>query len=215
MNYRVTLGFLVVAAVLAVLVVGLDKFNIGPTQTANANATSTTTASQSPQIYSFDDSKVTSLQLMQNGQTVQVDRQNGNWVVSGTGEPANQASFLSLVTRLSQLKATRGVDNPGDLSQYGLDSVKESALATLDDGTKYELDLGSKTPVQTGTYAKKSDAPDVYVIADQFQTDLERLVANPKQVPTPTPAPATSGTAPADLLGNGGTPLPVAGTPTP
>ena len=79
MNYRVTLGFLVAAAVLAVLVVGLDKFNIGPTQTANANATSTTTAAQSPQIFSFDDSKVTSLQLMQNGQTVQVDKQNGNW----------------------------------------------------------------------------------------------------------------------------------------
>src|SRR5215471_14788442 len=182
MNYRVTLGFLVAAAVLAVLVVGLDKFNIGPTQTANANATSTTTAAQSPQIFSFDDSKVTSLQLMQNGQTVQVDRQNGTWSVSGTGEPANQASFVSLVTRMSQLKATRQVDNPGDLSQYSLDSVKESAIVTLDDGTKYELDLGSKTPVQTGTYAKRSDAPDVYVIADQFQSDLERLVANPKQL---------------------------------
>jgi hypothetical protein len=215
MNYRVTLGFLVAAAVLAVLVVGLDKFNIGPTQSANANATSTTTAAQTPQIYSFDDSKVTSLQLMQNGQTVQVDKQNSTWSVSGTGEPANQASFTSLVTRLSQLKATRGVDNPGDLSQYGLDSVKESALATLDDGTKYELDLGSKTPVQTGTYAKKSDAPDVYVIADQFQSDLERLVANPKQPPTPTPAPPTSATTPATLLGNDGTPLATIGTPTP
>ncbi len=214
MNYRVTLGFLVAAAILAVLVVGLDKFNIGPTQTANTNATSTTTAAQTPQIFAFDDSKVTSLQLMQAGQTVQVDRQNGNWVVNGAGDPANQASFNSLVTRMSQLKATRGVDNPGDVSQYGLDSVKESAIATLDDGTKYELDLGNKTPVQTGTYAKKSDAPDVYVIADQFQSDLERLVANPKQPPTPAPTSATA-PAPPDVLGNGGTPLPTIPTPTP
>jgi hypothetical protein len=217
MNYRVTLGFLVAAAILAVLVVGLDKFNIGPTQAASANATSTTTAAQTPQIYSFDDSKVTTLQLMQNGQTVQVDRQTGNWVVEGSGDAANGASFTSLITRLSQLKATRGVDNPGDLSQYGLDTVKESAIATLDDGTKYELDLGSKTPVQTGTYAKKSDAADVYVIADQFQSDLERLVADPKQPPTPTAAPPTSGTPSVGVLGNGGTPLPTldTGTPTP
>ena len=42
MNYRVTLGFLIAAAVLAALVIGLDKFNIGPTATANANATATT-----------------------------------------------------------------------------------------------------------------------------------------------------------------------------
>ncbi|HEY2593683.1 MAG TPA: DUF4340 domain-containing protein [Chloroflexota bacterium] len=217
MNYRVTLGFLVAAAVLAVLVVGLDKFNIGPTQTASANATSTTTAAQTPQIFNFDSSQVRTFQLMQSGQSVQVDYQNGTWVVDGTGAPANQASFTSLVTRMSQLKATRAVDNPGDLSQYGLDTVKESAAATLSDGTKYELDLGDKTPVQTGTYAKRSDAPDVYVIADQFQSDLERLVADPNQPPTPTPAPPASATAPTDVLGNGGTPLPTvdAGTPTP
>jgi len=208
MNYRVTLGFLVAAAVLAVLVVGLDKFNIGPTSTANASATSTTTAAQEPQIYSFDDSKVTTFQLMQNGQTVQVDRQNGMWVVDGSGDPANQVSFTSLVTRLAQLKATRQVDNPGtDLSQYGLDAPKESAVATLDDGTKYELDVGSKTPVQTGIYVKKSDAPDVYVIPDQFQTDLERLVADPRQPPTPTPGPPPSTPGPDSGLGLG-TPLP-------
>jgi hypothetical protein len=71
--------------------------------------------------------------------------------------------------------------------------------------------------VQTGTYAKRSDAPDVYVIADQFQSDLERLVADPNQPPTPTPAPPTSATTATNVLGNGGTPLPTvdAGTPTP
>jgi hypothetical protein len=213
MNYRVTLGFLVAAAVLAVLVFGLDKFNIGPTATANANATSTTTAAQQPQIYSFDDSKVTAFELHQADQSVHVDKQNGTWTVAGTGDPANQSSFTSLITRLAQLKATRQVDNPGtDLSQYGLDSPKESAIATLDDGTTYQLYLGSKTPVQTGTYVKKSDAPDIYVIPDQFQSDLERLVADPKQPPTPTAAPPTS--TPGAITSEG-TPLPTIGTPTP
>ena len=70
----------------------------------------------------------------------------------------------------------------------------------LDDGTKYELDLGGKTPVQTGTYAKKSDAPDIYVIADQFQTDLERLVADPNEPPTPRPRrPVPPTPAPSDV----------------
>jgi hypothetical protein len=206
MNYRVTIGFLAVAAVLAVLVFGLDKFNIGPTAASQAAATSTTTAAQSPQIFSFDDSKVTTFELHQAGQSAVVEKQGSNWVVSGTGDPANQASFTSLIVRMASLKATRQVDNPGDLSQYGLDSPQESAIATLDDGTKYELDLGSKTPVQTGSYAKRSDTADVYVIPDQFSSDLERLVADPKQPPTPTPVPPTSTPGPAGS--DQGTPLP-------
>ena len=196
MNYRVTLGFLVVAAVLAVLVYGLDKFNIGPTASNNTNATSTTTAAQQPQILSFDDSKVNAFELHQGQQSVRIEKQNDNWVVAGTGDPANRVSFNSLITRMASLKATRGVDNPGDLSQYGLDSPKESAIAFLSDGTQYELDIGSKTPVQTGTYAKRADAADVYVIADQFSTDLERLVSDPKEPPTPTPVPPTTVASP-------------------
>jgi Domain of unknown function (DUF4340) len=208
MNYRVTIGFLAVAVVLGVLVVGLDKFNIGPTQAAQANATATTTASQQPQIFSFDDSKVTTFELHQADKSVQIQKQGDTWVIAGSGDPANKSSFTSLIVRMSTLKATRLVgDASTDLSQYGLDSPRDSAIATLDDGTRYELDIGSKTPVQTGTYARKADAPDIYVIADQFVTDLERLVANPVEPPTPTPAP-TSTPAPAPGADQRATPTP-------
>jgi len=216
MNLRITIGFLAAAAVLAVLVYGLDKFNIGPTATALSNATATTTASQQPQIFSFDDSKVTAFELHQADQSVRIEKQGDTWVIAGSSDPANKSSFTSLIIRMAQLKSTRAVDNPGtDLSQFGLDPAKESAIATLDDGTTYQLDVGSKTPVQTGTYAKRADTPDVYVIADQFQSDLERLVANPKEPPTPTPAPATSTPVPASRVVGQGTPLPTIGTPTP
>lgn len=217
MNFRVTIGFLAAAALLAVLVVGLDKFNIGPTATANANATATTTAGQQPQIFSFDDTKVTAFELHQGDTTVHIDKQSdGTWLIAGSGGLANHTSFNSLITRMAQLKATRGVDNPGtDLSQYGLSPPKESAIATLDDGTKYELDLGGQTPVATGTYAKKGDAPDVYVIADQFRTDLERLVTDPTEPPTATPVPPTNTPVPTSQVAGEGTPLPTVGTPTP
>jgi hypothetical protein len=192
MNFRITIGFLAVALVLSVLVIGLDKFNIGPTTSAIANATATTTASQQPQIFQFDDSRVNAFELHQADKSVRVEKQPEGWIVAGTTDPANRVSFTSLITRMSTLKATQAVADPGtDLSQFGLDTPRESAVARLDDGSSFELDLGSKTPVQTGTYAKKSDAPDIYVIADQFSTDLERLVTDPKEPPTPTPVPAT------------------------
>lgn len=198
MNLRITIGFVAVAAVLAALVVGLDRFNIGPPSTANANATATATGNQQVQIFSFDDTKVTAFELHQGDKTARVEKQGDNWVVAGTGDPANKSSFTSLILRMSQLKATRQVPDPGtDLSQYGLDTPKDSAIAELNDGTRYQLDSGSKTPVQSGTYAKKADAPDVYVIADQFVTDVERLVNDPKQPPTPTPLPTVPTATPA------------------
>ncbi len=190
MNLRITIGFLAAALVLGVLVFGLDKFNIGPTAAANANATATTTASQQPPIFAFDDTKVTAFELHQADKSVRIEKQADTWLVAGTQDPANKSSFTSLIVRMSQLKSTRQLDNPGtDLSQYGLDSAAESAVAELSDNTRYELDLGSKTPTQSGMYARKSDTADVYVIATQFSTDLERLVANPNEPPTPTPVP--------------------------
>jgi hypothetical protein len=209
MNLRVTIGFLAVALVLSVLVIGLDKFNIGPTASNNTNATATTTASQQPQILSFDDSKVTAFELHMADQSVRIEKNGDTWTVAGTGDTANKSSFTSLIIRMSQLKSTRMVDNPGtDLSQYGLDPPKDSAIAQLDDGTKYELDLGTKTPVQTGTYARKSDTADVYVVADQFTTDLERLITDPKEPPTPTPQPATPTPATTPTPAGTGTPVP-------
>jgi hypothetical protein len=198
MNLRVTIGFLAAAVVLGALVFGLDKFDIGPTATAKANATATTTASQQPQIFSFSDTNVTAFELHQGATSVRIEKLTDTWTVAGTSAPANKTSFNSLILRMSQLKATRAVDNPGtDLSQYGLDPPKESAVAEMSDGTRYELDLGTKTPIQTGTYAKKADAADVYVIADQLAADVERLVANPNEPPTPTPAPPPNTPTPA------------------
>jgi hypothetical protein len=192
MNYRVTLGFLAAALVLAALVLGLDRFNIGPTASNLANATATTTANQQPQIFQFDDTKVTAFELRQAETTVRIEKQGDTWVVAGTGEPANRSSFTTLIVRMSQLKATRVVDTAaGDLSQYGLDPPKGTMIAELDDGTKRQLDLGIKTPIQTGAYAKTPDAPTVYVVADQSATDLERLIGDPKEPPTPTPRPVT------------------------
>jgi hypothetical protein len=206
MNPRVTLGFLAALVVVALVVFGLDRFNVGPT--AGASATATSVAGQSLEIFKFEDSKVTAFQIRQGENSVRIEKAADSWTVAGSGEPANRSSFNSLMIRMSTLKGTRRVDDPGDLKEYGLAPAQESAVAELDDGTRYELEMGDKTPTGSGRYAKRSDAAEVYVISDQFGADLQRLVADPKEPPTPTPRPAT----PTPET----TPTPAAtGTPTP
>jgi hypothetical protein len=202
MNYRVTIGFLLAVIVMAGLVFGLDKAQVGQSQ---AQATATSSAGQELQIFQFEDSKVNAFELRNGDKTVRVEKDSGgNWKVAGTGDPANRASFTSLIIRMSNLKGTRRLDASSNLADFGLDQPKESAKAELDDASSYQLDLGDKTPVSTGIYAKKADAPDVFVIATQFQTDLERLVNDPKEPPTPTPRPAT----PTPAVTPEGTPTP-------
>src|SRR5258708_24135778 len=89
MNLRITIGFLVVALVLAVAVVGLDKFNIGPTASANATATAITTSGQQPQIFQFDDQKVNAFELHQADKSVRVEKQPDGWIVAGRKHPAH------------------------------------------------------------------------------------------------------------------------------
>jgi hypothetical protein len=189
MNLRFTIGFLVVAVVLGALVFGLDKFNIGPS--SGGDATATASAGVNLQVLQFDDSKVTAFEVHQQDKTVRILKSGDAWTIADTGAAANRSSFNSLVIRMSQLRGSRRVTEPGDLKQYGLDAPRETAVAELDDGTRYELQVGGKTPVQTGTYVKRADQPDVFVIADQFVTDMERLVSDPKEPPTPSPRPAT------------------------
>lgn len=207
MNLRVTLGFLVVAVLLGGVVYGLDKFNIGPTPAANS--TSTAVAGQNLQVYTFDDTKVTAFELRQGDRSVRVEKNQDAWTIAGSGEPANRSSFNSLIVRMGQLRATRRVDNASsDLKQFGLETPRDSAVAITDDGTRYELQIGDKTPVQTGTYARSADGADVFVIQDQFVSDLERLVGDPKEPPTPTPRPATPVPSEAGPAVTGATPTP-------
>jgi hypothetical protein len=188
MNYRVTLGFVAALAVIAVVVFGLDRFNVGPSPTANATATSV--AGEALQVFKFDDTRVNSFDIRQGEKTVQIAKAGDNWIVVATGEPANRSSFNSLIIRMSQLRGSRRVENPGDLKDYGLSPAQEAVVAQLEDGSRYELEIGDKTPTQSGRYARRSDAGDVFVIADQFSSDLERLLADPKEPPPPTPRPA-------------------------
>src|SRR6476659_7269331 len=98
MNLRVTLGFLVAALVLGGIVFGLDRFNIGPTATANSTATAV--ASAGLQILNFDDGKVTVVELHQGDNVVRVEKSQDAWTVAGTGEPASRTSFNSLLARM-------------------------------------------------------------------------------------------------------------------
>lgn len=200
MNSRVTLAFVLAVALLAGLVFGLEKMNVGG-QTPAAGALPTPVEELG--IFTFDDQKTTAFVARSGEKSTRFVKQGNEWAIEGSTDPANRVSLTSLLIRMSTLRATNRVEEPGDLKQFGLAEPKLEATAELDDGTKQSLLIGDKTPIGSGYYARKADADDVFVIATQFGTDVERLANDPKEPPTPTPRPSP-------------TPSPTpSGTPTP
>lgn len=203
MSTKVPLAFVVLAVVLAAVVLGLQKFNVG-----QPNATPTPTSQVT--VFTFDDGSVTNSTVMATGKSVSFQKDSsGNWTISDSGLPADRVTLSSLIVQMSTLTATQDVASPTDLSQYGLDSPSQSITVQLSDGSSYELDLGTSSPIGSGTYARKNGAPDVYLISSQIGTSIARLVQSPQAPPTPTPYPTATPTVAAP-----GTPG-ASGTPTP
>jgi hypothetical protein len=190
MNPKVTLGFVAVLALLAALVVGLERFNVGQPQSTD------TTKEQEFTVFEFDDQKVKSFVGRVGERTVRFEKDSeSNWKIAETGEPANRISLSSLLIRMSQLNGTQRVGDPGgDLQSFGLAAPRLEATAELDDGSKHTLQMGDNPPVGTGVYGKKADSSEVFVIAATLSSDLERLVNDPREPPTPTPRPSPGAT---------------------
>ncbi len=193
MNLRVTAAVLVLLVVLAGVVVGLDRFKVGQ---SSSSTTSASQDDQTLQIFKFDDHTVNALTVRSGDTTVRFERSgDSDWTIAGSNDPPNKVSVTSLLIRMSDLKGTKRVDDPGaDLKQFGLDQPKKEVTAELADGTTATLQMGDNTPTASGTYARKADATDVYIISTQFATDVQTLAANPKEPPTPTPRPSPTTT---------------------
>lgn len=189
MNYRLTLGLLLVASLLAVAVIGLERANVpSPQATPQSKA-------EEFEVFAFDDRQVSTFTLRSGEISASFEKRDDTWVVAGSGAPANRISLTSLLIRMSQLKAsTRFADDSRDPTGYGVASPKAEMSAGLPDGTTHMLQFGNKLPIGTNTYVRKMGSEEVYVVPAQLLTDLERLVAEPNEPPTPTPRPTATAT---------------------
>ncbi len=91
---------------------------------------------------------------------------DGTWTnLKDDSFPLKQAELYSIENSIETINYNLVVSKtPEDLAQYGLDNPLVSALITLDDGSKTQLNIGIKLPVTDGYYAMINDDSAVYVI---------------------------------------------------
>lgn len=200
MSFRLTIVLLVILVALGAVVFFVDQSPATPTPSATGAT-----------VMSFLSSDATQLEATTKDQSVLVVKDaSGNWQLQKPEvAPADQLRVESAIAELAALTATRTLDPPGDLAQFGLAEPVQTVKVTLASGGPKTLLLGAQSPDKSGYYAKLPDSGAVYLIDASVGADLSQLVASPPKA-TPTPTPEPSGTPGAETPG---VETPVAGTP--
>ena len=87
--------------------------------------------------------------------------------------PADQEAVEDLAEQVGSLAAIRVIDDPEDLSAYGLDEPTLQASVTAGDGTAVTLLLGDVS--DSYCYAKRTDSDTVYTVSTDLPENLESL----------------------------------------
>ena len=87
--------------------------------------------------------------------------------------PADQEAVEDLAEQIGSLAAIRVIDDPEDLSAYGLDEPALQASVTAGDGTAVTLLLGDVS--DSYCYAKRTDSDTVYTVSTDLPENLESL----------------------------------------
>lgn len=170
---------LAVAAVLYLLAV---KFNQKEASAENAD--------DSLVISSVDSTQITSISYEKDGQKLSFIKEDGTWYDADDKHfPLNQDSLTTMTNTLGAVSATRKLENPEQLSEYGLDSPVMTVRYTASDNKEAEFMLGSTNDAAGGTYLKMSGDDAVYLVssdfAGAFQSDIYQM-ADMESFPTIT-----------------------------
>lgn len=186
MNYRLTIGLVIVLAIVSVLA-AVIVFNDDP-------GTPDRVKVRRDFLWTVDDDAIQLITIQHQGQeeTFAKDR-NRKWHFGTTaGEDVDQARWGGITLLLSgpQYKREFAGASENLVEDFGLTAPQTIITVNFRTGSipPVEVRLGDRTPDGVNHYAQKDEDPDVFLIDATWGDALARLVTEPPYQPTPTPA---------------------------
>ena len=125
-------------------------------------------------VYVTQLSDLTALSLTNGQGELSFTKAEDAWQYDGDDSfPAGQEAVEDLAEQIGSLAAIRVIDDPEDLSAYGLDEPALQASVTAGDGTAVTLLLGDMS--DSYCYAKRTDSDTVYTVSTDLPENLESL----------------------------------------
>ena len=125
-------------------------------------------------VYVTQLSDLTALSLTNGQGELSFTKGEDVWQYDGDAAfPADQEAVEDLAEQVGTLAAIRVIDDPEDLSAYGLDEPALQATVTAGDETAVTLLLGDVS--DSYCYAKRTDSDTVYTVSTDLPENLESL----------------------------------------
>jgi hypothetical protein len=144
------------------------------------------------QMLDLKNEDLTRIEIEAEGKRAVVERGTDNvWrLVEPQAGEADNTTVDSAATRFAKLNASRKIENPGNLADYGLTTPTSRMRITSRDGAAHEILIGAQTPDRSAFYTKKANDEAVYVVSSFNMGDVTRWPNEPPRPrPTPTPLP--------------------------
>lgn len=138
---------------------------------------------EASKIYLTDDSDITAYSYSDGSQNMSFAKVDDTWEYDEDNEiPMNQDTVQSTADAIRQMEAVRELENPDQLSDYGLDKPSYTIQFQDNDGVTTEILIGNGAG--ENYYATVGDSGKVYTISSGFQDYLQFDLINLVQYDT-------------------------------
>lgn len=167
----------IILVVVAALLVGAYFF-ISSRKTTDNNTNNT---SDIVKFSDYTSDQIESVKLENADGTFVIVKKDDNWTLSTPTDIAADSSVLSsIVINASSISVDKLIEGDAkDLSVYGLDKPNVVVTVKPKEGDEIVIDIGSKTPTNSGYYAKLHNENNVYILSsytgDRLCTDKNGL----------------------------------------
>lgn len=122
--------------------------------------------SEGIQITSVTADEVTGLAVDWNGSKLSFTKEEGTWLYDEDKDfPVNQESMENLISKFERVDAIRELEDPQELSEYGLEECSEVITLTLQDGEAVTFYVGNQNAI-TSDYYIYVDSPEKIYTTD-------------------------------------------------
>ena len=126
-------------------------------------------------LFGFKKEQVQTLSVTAKGQTVEASRHGQEWTIDRPIKTAGDNFALDTIAdKLAGLKQKRDIGEQSNLADYGLDNPKIKVVATLDNGSRAELDIGGDNAFDNTIYAKREGSQRVAIVDSSTKFPLDK-----------------------------------------
>jgi len=126
-------------------------------------------------IFNFSSGAINQIQIKRDKHPLNLKQEKGKWLVSGEiKSKADKDEVLAFIQAIqfSRIKDFES-ENPDSLKPYGLDKPITTLILKSENNKNYSIALGN-TKIGSGTFAKKEDAPGVFLVDTKFYDTLKK-----------------------------------------